>query len=38
MEILGHTDIRMTQRYMHLLPSMRQAAADAMDRLLASGK
>lgn len=31
MEILGHTNLRMTQRYMHVLPPLRQDAADRLD-------
>jgi hypothetical protein len=33
---MGHSDGRMTRRYLLLLPTMRQASADVMDRLLAS--
>ena len=33
-EMLGHSDITTTLRiYSHVLPSMQDAAADAMDRL-----
>jgi integrase len=33
-EMLGHADITTTLRiYSHVLPSMQEAAADAMDRL-----
>ncbi len=34
MEILGHTNLRMTQRYAHVLPPLRQGAADAIGDVL----
>jgi integrase len=40
MEILGHTNLQMTHRYAHVLPPLRQGAADALDAALnlADGK
>ena len=38
-ELLGHADITTTLRiYSHVLPSMQEAAASAMDRLFGSGR
>jgi integrase len=34
MEILGHTSLAMTSRYMHVLDGLKQSAAEQMDRLL----
>lgn len=34
MEILGHSTLRMTQRYMHVVPQLLEEAAAAMDRVL----
>ena len=34
MEILGHTNLTMTQRYTHVLPPLRQHAADAVGAML----
>jgi integrase len=34
MDVLGHTDSRMVARYTHVTDSLRQDAADAMDRAL----
>ena len=34
MEILGHTNLKMTQRYTHVLPPLRQHAADAVGAML----
>lgn len=34
MEILGHTNLTMTHRYAHVLPPLRQGAADALDAAL----
>lgn len=34
MEILGHTNLKMTQRYTHVLPPLRQDAADAIGAML----
>lgn len=34
MEILGHSNIRMTQRYGHILPPLRESAAAALDDVL----
>jgi hypothetical protein len=37
MEILGHSDIRLTlNTYLHVMPSLQQDAADRMDALLRS--
>lgn len=39
MEILGHSDIRLTlNTYSHVMPSLQQNAADQMDALLAGSK
>ena len=35
MEILGHTSLAMTSRYMHVLDGLKRDAAEQMDRLFA---
>ena len=37
MEVMGHSQISLTMRYSHLVPELRQEAADAMERALAAG-
>src|SRR5262249_29261787 len=34
MEVLGHTSLAMTSRYMHVLDGLKREAAEQMDRLL----
>jgi integrase len=34
MEILGHTSLAMTSRYLHVLDGLKREAAEQMDRLL----